>query len=466
MEDNRGSISKHKRINNMKRTLLVAIIAIFSTVTAFGQSPQRITLQEAVNIALENNYALKQAENNLDLADGRITSEYADFLPSLSASTGYSKTTGQQFIADILAFDDRTSAGASGRIGANIEIFNGFENILSLRQSEHNKVSMKERVKRAKETVIFNTARAYLTVLVNIELVDIARDNLETSQKVLNQTKAQVEVGSRPVVDQYNQESIVASNELSVIQQENALRLSRVQLIRQLQVDPLTEYELVTPDIDLENISATPEGLQLGMLIDEALTNRSDIKSEEASIASQKLQLQMTKFNLLPTISASGSISTRWTDQYFLPDATFSDQFFDQQVNKGFSVSLNFPLFQNWNRMYNIQSSKVQLKNAQLSLENSKLGVVQEVTQAFNDFTNYRKELESAGKSQLASGKAFETAQERYNVGASTLIELSEAQSTYVSAQSQYLRAQYNLVFQEKLLDYYLGKLNGEDIKF
>ena len=52
------------------------------------------------------------------------------------------------------------------------------------------------------------------------------------------------------------------------------------------------------------------------------------------------------------------------------------------------------------------------------------------------------------------------------NVGASTFIELSVAQSTFISAKSDFTQAQYNLIFQEKLLDFYLGKLTGEDIEF
>lgn len=458
---------QQKRKSDMKKIISLALLVILTySSAALGQTAQKITLQQAIEIALENNYLLKQAENNLELANVGITSERLDFLPSLSSSAGYSKTTGQQFVQDILSFDNVTSQGASGRIGGNINVFNGFNNILTLRQSIYDKTSFEEQLARAKENVIFNTATAYLTVLVNKELLEIAKENLETSEKQLEQINAQVEVGSRPAVDLYNQESIVANNELSIIQQENQLRLSRVQLINRLQIDPLKEYEFIVPDITNLAGSIDPQNLDLGELIEQALSSRSDIKSEIASIEAQELQLQIAKFSLLPTITASASISTRWSDPYFLPNANFVDQFFDQQVNKGFGFNLSFPIFQNWNRIYSIESSKVQLKNAMLTLENSKLGVIQEVTQAYNDFIAYTKQIESANKALIASSKALETQEERYNVGASTLIELSEAQSNYVSAKSDFTQAQYNLIFQEKLLDFYLGKLSGENIEF
>lgn len=451
----------------MKKTLLAVLCAAFLTSgSILGQTVQRITLQEAVEIALKNNFLLKQAENNLKLADQQILNEQADFLPGVSTSLSYNQTSGQQFVPDILSFDNITRESISGRMSADIVLFNGFENILSLRQSRLDKTSSEEQLQRARESVIFNTATSYLSVLVNKELLAIAGENLESSRIQLRQTQAQVDVGARAAVDLYNQEAEVATNELTVIQRENQLRLSELQLINRLQIDPRKEYEFVIPEITDAFELAKETEYSLNALIDEALLTRSDLKGEMASIESRKLALSISKNALLPTLSASGAISSTYSDPYFLPDAGFSEQFFEQQVNKGIGISLNLPIFQRYNRMFNIEQSKVLLKNAELELENSKLTIIQDVTQAYNDFLAFTKQLESAEKALIASEKALETQQERYNVGASTLIELSQAQASFVSAKSEFTQTQYNLIFQEKLLDFYLGKLNGETIGF
>lgn len=96
----------------------------------------------------------------------------------------------------------------------------------------------------------------------------------------------------------------------------------------------------------------------------------------------------------------------------------------------------------------------------------SQLQVVQEVTQAYNDYSSFLKQKDATQKSLIAAEKAFETQQERYNVGASTLIELSQAQANFVSAQSNFTQSIFNLIFQEKLLDFYLGKLADQTIEF
>jgi outer membrane protein TolC len=117
--------------------LFALLFLLTSTVSA--QDVRTITLQEAINIALENNFQLKQAENNLKLSNESIKSEYADFAPSVTSSFSGSRSTGQQFIADRLSepglnpFVDVTSQSISGRLSASITIFDGFNNINSLR---------------------------------------------------------------------------------------------------------------------------------------------------------------------------------------------------------------------------------------------------------------------------------------------------------------------------------------------
>ena len=453
-----------------QKIILVIIIGIVST-TLYAQSADLriITIDQAISIALENNYSLKQAKNELDLAEDLIFSEKADFLPSVSASMNGSRTTGQQFIferfsEDLDPFVDVSSQSISGGMNASINLFNGFNNILTLKSSQSNKESRTQQYERAKESVIFNTASRYLQVLLDKELLAIAEQNLETSTTQLNQVQAQVELGARPMVDLFNQEAQVANDELVVTQRENTLSLNSLLLIRQLEMDPLGAYDFVVPDLTLNDLPLMDVNLR--SLVNEALSTRSDILSAEASISSLRYQMQVTKNSLLPTLRASAGVSSRYSDQYSIGGAevSFSDQFFDQQVNRSLGLSFSLPLFNNWNRMYSIQSSEVQLKNAELNLDNSKMQVIQEVSQAYNDYSSYVKQLEASEKSLVASERAFQTQQERYNLGASTLIELTQAQSSFVSAQSNYTQAMYNLIFQEKLLDFFLGKLEGNNI--
>lgn len=438
----------------MQKVLLSAFIFLFPILVS-AQS-QIITIEDAIEIALENNYQLKQAENNLSITELQELSAKADFLPNLSANLNRGLNIGRRFDTETTGqFVDVTTNNLSASMSSNINIFSGFANINNLRRAREVTASREELLQRVRENVIFNTASSYLDYLLSSQLLEIAMENLETSQSQLEQVEAQVEVGSRPMVDLLNQESVVANNELELVNRENAMDLARLGLIRNLQIDPLGDYEFVIPDIDQEN--AVPVEYNLGDLIGAALQNRSDLRSEERTIAAEEYQVNVARSQYYPTISGSASIRSNYSDLSML---SYHDQFFDQNVARSFGISLSIPIFNRLNTRTNVEIQKINLKNAELSLENTRLQVMQEVNQAYRDYLAITKEVESTQRALTAAERAYETELQRYEVGATTLIELSLANNTYVQAQANQVQATYRFIFQEKLLDYFIGRMD------
>jgi len=446
----------------MIRLIIIGITLLLFPLLATAQTAT-VTLQEAVEIALENNYQLKQAQNNQDLADTRVFSAKADFAPSLNASFNGSRNVGRQFVQEDLSFDDRTTYNLGGSINTNLTVFNGFSNIANLRQARADKASEEQSYNRLRENVIFTTASRYLQVVLNEELLKIAESSLEASQSQLEQVEAQVEVGSRPTVDLFNQEAAVATDELVVIQRENALEVSKAQLIRIMQDDAITEVQTLVPSID--ELSIMPVDLNLQEMIDAALNNRSDYKAQEFAIEGNRQNQTIVRSNLLPSITASAGINTRYSDQFSLPGlgegtVPFTDQFFDQQISRSIGFSVSIPIFNRWNNRTSLQSAQIQLKNSQLELDNIQFQITEEVRQAYNDYKAIVKEMESSLKALIAAERAFETEQQRYEIGSTTLIELNQANANFVQAQSERVQSVYDFIFQEQLLDYYIGQLD------
>lgn len=439
----------------MQKGILLLFVGLLLTFSVKAQDVERISLEDAIEIALENNYQLKVASNNVDFAELQEWSEKADFLPSVNARLDGNRRTGRSFDQNTGVIVTETNHSISGGISASLPIFRGFENINTLRSSQYNTQSRKENLQRVRENIIFNTASSYLQYILNKQFLEIDRENLEASKKTLEQVKAQVEVGSRPTVDLYNQEAIVANNEFAVVNSENALQSSRLQLIQSMQIDPLKEYEFITPDI--EKASLNVSDYNLDNLVASALESRSDLRSEELNIQAIKHQLSATRASLYPSLSLSASLGSNYSE---LIPFDFQDQFFDQNIQRSLSLSLIIPIFNNWNRRTNIQSQQVNYKNAQLNLRDTELQIVQEVNQAYNDYRSYLKQLESSEKALRAAERSYQTQKQRYEVGAGTLIELSEANAQYVEAQANEVQALFRVIFQQKLLDYFIGKLD------
>ena len=310
----------------MQKVILSALILCFPILVA-AQS-QVITIEDAIEIALENNYQLKQAENNLSISELQELSAKADFFPSLNANVNRGLNIGRRFDTETTGqFVDVTTNNLSASLSSNIDIFNGFANINNLRRSREITASREELLQRVRENVIFSTASSYLDYLLSFQLLEIAEENLQTSQSQLEQIEAQVEVGSRPMVDLLNQESLVANNELDLVNRENEVDLARLSLIRILQIDPLGEYEFVIPDIGQG--SAVPINYDLGELVGAALENRADLRSEQRAILAEEYQVKVAKAQYYPTISGSASIRSNYSDLSML---SYTDQFFDQNV--------------------------------------------------------------------------------------------------------------------------------------
>lgn len=450
----------------MKKTLsLFTILAVFAAFTTAHaqQSVKQLTIKEAIDIALKNNFQIKQAQNNLARAKYQEKAAFYDFFPDLNASLSYNQTRGTQFNQFNLTFDDQFVENASGSIRTSVNIFDGFRNINTLRASQNSVISQEEQLERAKEDLIFNVATQYLTILLDKQLLKIAKENLGAQLKQLEQVRAQVEVGSRPVADQYNQESVVAQNELAVIQRENTLNNDKLRLVRFLQVDPMQEYEFVTPEI-VDNVDF--KSYSVSDLVNKALNTRRDLKAQQASINAAYYSYKASIAGHYPSLNFSAGYATNYAyieiGGVAVPRPSFSDQFWDQNVNNFIGLSLQIPIFNRFAIQNQIEGAKVQYKNAQLQLDNLKLGVIQEVRQAYADYISFRAQLESADKALISARKALETQQERYNIGASTLIELTQANAQFVEASSNRAQALFRVIFQQQLIEYYVGKINPD----
>jgi len=448
---------------NVRKGILFLLVS-FTLVTVAKaqdtQGPEQISLPEAIDIALENSNQLKIAENDVQLAEYMVTNEKADYFPSVNANMSGNRNIGRTFDQNTGEITEETNNSFRSSISANLPIFSGLENLHSLRSSQYDKRSGEENLQRVRENIIFNTANNYLQFILDQHFLEIDRENLNASRNTLEQVQAQVEVGARPQVDLFNQEAIVANNELAVVNSENAVQSSRLQLIQTLQIDPRKDYEFSTPEIQDQNVTAADYNLD--RLVAVALENRSDLKRETLNIQSLEHQMKATRGSLYPTLSLTGSLSSSYSE---LRPFDFQDQFFDQNIYRSFGLSLSIPIFANLDRRASVQTQQINYKNAQLSLQESELQVVQEVNQAYNDYTSYFKQLQSSEKALAAAERSYLTQKERYEVGAGTLIELSDANAQYVEAQVNRAQSLFRVIFQQKLLDYYIGRLD-ENISF
>jgi len=153
----------------------------------------------------------------------------------------------------------------------------------------------------------------------------------------------------------------------------------------------------------------------------------------------------------------NASSSGNYTDRL---QSSFGDQVFDQRRTESIGFNLSIPIFDRLQTRNQVQQARVQRDNARITLEGNRQNVAIQVREAYLDYGNAQKRLDVTAVQERAAERALEATQERYNVGSATLVELTQAQADFVSAASDRVQARYELVFQQRLIDYYVGVLN------
>jgi len=466
-----------------KHTTLFGLCALLWCATpAPAQSSQpaipsdTLTLERCIQLAIENSFAVLRAQNTLDLTGASLIQAYGRFLPDLRVSAGFTPITvnnslqGQLNPFDsTLFFNLRGSEGKSANynISSSLNLFNGFSDIASLRRAMKQKDADTYSLTRAKQDIAFNVAQSYLQVLLNEELLRIAKENLKSSQERLRQFQEQTRVGSRAIADLYQQEAQAANDELTVIQRENTLRNSKILLLRQIRADLEKEYAFAVPPSD--TILLNLDVKNSAMMIQSALATRADLKAREKSIEAALWSVRAAEGNYLPSLNLSFSYGANAFTQDRLtidgqprPPAVlpnFSRQL-REQTSYNLSLVLSWNIFDRFTRELQLQQAKINEKNAQLAFEELKLQIIGEVKQSLGDYNAAVLQLASSEKGLISAKQAYETVAKRYEVGSANFVELITQQAALVQAQSNRAQALFNFTFQKKILEYYLGTID------
>jgi len=436
------------------RPLVIVISLALSAATAApAQQVRTISFDEAVQVALSQNILLQQAENTVELQSRQVFQQRMDFLPSLSFSTNGSRGAGyaQDQAGNNIQF---TSKNVNGALFTQFNLFNGFADVAALEQAKYSREASVLDYDRSRQDVVFNVADNFLAYVNAVEQVTIWEENLESQRQQLAQIEEFVNVGQRPISDLYQQQAATAQSELQLLDAQRTTQLAHTLLIQVLHLDPFGEYEFVAPEI--ESVEVMPQAYTLDDLLRMAFSERADIEAQEQQILASREGIRIANSSYWPQVNLSGNYRSN-----FSPD---SDGGLLNQIdlNRGNSIgfSISYPIFDRFTRGTQVQQAEVSYQNDVLALENLRQQVALQVRQAYLDFEMTEKRLEVTATQVQAAEQAVEAAEERYNVGAGTLVELTQARALDVEAASNQVQARYDHVFQAKLVDYYVGRLD------
>ncbi|MEX2569951.1 MAG: TolC family protein [Gemmatimonadota bacterium] len=437
--------NRTRMTSRMLQSAAVAACALWLTAPAAAQeAPQVITLDQAIGIALEYNPTVQQAENSARMGTLSVLQQKRELLPDLRLTTSTAAPYGSG------VNDPSLNAGLS----TDIQVPNVYSTIASLDQARLNESGGEYSLERARQTVTFDVMQSYISLIEAEEQVRVQQENLLSVERQEAQIQAFVDAGARPISDLYQQQASTAGARLAVVQAERTLLVARMNLIRLLQLDPFGEYAFVAPETG--EVAASFAELDLEALSRQAYAQRPDLTAAELQLNSAEQGVRIANASRWPTLSLSLGYGATFNSR---DEFGFVDQL-DRGHGGSLQIGVSVPLLDSTTGITR-ERARIQVENAWIGLQNTRQVVAIEVRTAYLDLELAEQQLEVAELQMRAAELALETAEQRYDVGAGTLLELTQAQVSQVRAATDLVNARYGMLLQQRRMEYYLGSLAG-----
>ncbi len=364
-----------------------------------------------------------------------------------------------------------------------------------VKQGSRNYQASVEDLQKAKNDVSLNIAFLYINVIFSKEQYENARLRLSSSQQQYERTKKQVAVGALPRSNELNLDAQVATNELNLITRENTLMLSLLQLKQALQLPASTPFDVVAPEIDVEDLVLDQSRNEI---YDIARNTMPEIKSAALRVESADFAVKAAKGNLYPRLSLSGGVNSNYSSasdrQRFISDggeptvvypqigvvegtgaAVYttdpvsvpsgytvdgygrSDQLQDN-IFRQLTLGLTIPIFNGYQSKAAYQRSVINKQVATISAKEVDNTLRQNVETAYNDAVAASKTYNSSLRQVSAREEAFRMTKQRFDIGAVPYVEYQVAENDLFQAKSDLVRAKYDFIMKKKVLDFYQGK--------
>jgi outer membrane protein len=436
-------------------TLVMAASAAGAQTPTQPNAPsQTITFDDAIRIALRQNTTLLQANNSAALSSATVRQQRLSLLPDLRFTTNTGQNYGRTFSEEEGRIIDQTTQSMNAGLSSSVTLFNGLANIASLRSAQLSEDAGERNVKRAEQTVAFTVASNFLALVQQQEQLRVQRENLAAQEAQEKQIKAFVDAGSRPISDLYQQQAAVAAARSQVVNAERAFELAKVDLIQTLQLDPRGSYAFAPPALD--TTSKANATFSLDSLLTRALGRRSDLFAQQSLVSAASQNVKAAKGSRWPSLSLSAGYNSAFSSATSIG---FTDQL-NQRRGGSIAIGMSIPLFDRGTTDLAAQRAEIAEDNARLELKDRQQQVGLEVRRAYLDYRAATQQLDAAEAQLRAAALALQASQQRYNVGAATLLEVTQARATQLQAASALVTARYGLLFQRTLIGYYVGDLD------
>ena len=441
-----------KRISSLFLALLMLSFSL--------KAQEKISLQRAIELALQNNLQIKQAQLSEALSDETIKQSRFALLPTLNASNSENYSIGRVF--DQLSGQPINQAvtSANGSLNSSLVVFQGFQRRNQILQNKLNLEADKSNTRKAQNDLSLTVVTTYLQVLSGQDLVTATTQQLEFAREQLAREQRFFDVGDRTLADLAQSKAQLSTAELNLTNAQNQVDLAFLNLSQLMEMAPGSRFDVESPVVN--SIGQINNQFTADQIYAQALENYPDIKLAEFRRLSAEKAIEIAKGGLMPRLNLSGNLGSGYssarkqviagTTPPVFETISLRDQVRDN-YNRALGFSLNIPIFNGY-QARNDTDDFIWLITEDLAKNN--LNKV--INQAIFDLRAAEKRYVSTQSAFESSDAAFNVIKQRYDVGLVNSLDYNQSQINLNQAQFNLIQAKYDLIFRNKLIDFYMGK--------
>jgi outer membrane protein TolC len=438
-----------KKVNNMKKykTLLQTLLLLLLC-SPIVPAQNVLTLEDAVKIALENNYEIKIANNDLKIDKTNVNSGNAGMLPKVSASV--TDNNAIQYLSQtradgtVLTRDNAKNSSLNYGVGLDWTVFDGFK--------------MFAKYDQLKELQKLGESQLKLAILTKISTLNSTYFDLVQQQQQLSALDTTIVISNQRLALAQNRFIIGKASKLEVLNAQVDLNTDTVALLRQKELYANTKVlmnQILAREAN-NNFKVQPEitvdsQLKLPELTDLAEKQNPQVASQIINKRISELQLKQIKANRYPTLK----VTTGYTFVDTRSDLGFTTQSSARGLNYGFGASLN--LFDGFAQNRNEKIAKIAIENATIVIAQQNLALKSELSTTFQTYLTNLELITLEAKNEAIAKQNLTITLDKFRIGTITTLEFRTAQLNYINAKVRFSDAQ----FQAKLSEIALKELAG-----
>ncbi|MGZ3331365.1 MAG: TolC family protein [Gemmatimonadaceae bacterium] len=411
-------------------------------------SARKISLAEAVQMAQQNSPEAIQAEGTERTSKAARTAAVGAILPNATLSAGHVVQLGggltrlnQNGEQITVAQKPTNNTGLS----LNMTLFDGGQRLYDLRTANYQIAAAEANRVAVKYNVALGVKQQYFAVLAAIESQDAADLQMAQAAEQFKSSVARVRAGAATRSDSLRGVIQIGNAQLAQITAASAKEAAEAALTRLVGSPvPVT----ADPASVQENMAALPDSAQLAVL---ALTGPA-VQQAQANLDVAEESRKASKATYLPSLSASYSRTGSGTDPQF---GFGSDPY---TYSGRLSFQLSYPIFNNFQREQQVVVAKVAEINAQSSLRDSQLAAVSTLTQNIGALRSASQRVAIQVASVAAAKEDVRVQQQRYNIGASVMLDLVTSQAALATAEQALIQARYDYRIARAQLEALIGR--------